>query len=300
LPKGETLRVFNNGHRHQFHLSRRVVLRGFTGLVTASPSLSNEIGFSFGLTPVFLDNDMRYLSLLQRYLMRQLGRPVALVRRRSQREMVEMLISGQLHAAWISDLAYVQYQNRLTVLAIPLFRNQPLYQSYIIVNEASTARTFDDIRGTQHAFSDPDTMAGYLMTRWLLGLRQETPAGFFKHFFFTYGDRNTIRAVATGLAESGTVDGYVWEVMKDREPDLVERTRVVFRSEPFGFPPIAMLETSNELPTEQELGTAFLSMTSQPLGPEILSRLALDGFTTLGPELYANTAEKWRVLQAQE
>jgi len=64
--------------------------------------------------------------------------------------------------------------------------------------------------------------------------------------------------------------------------------------------PIAMLETSNQLPAEQELGTAFLSMNTQPLGPEILSRLALDGFTTPGPELYANTAEKWRVLQSQE
>jgi phosphonate transport system substrate-binding protein len=293
------LRIYNNRHRHQFHLSRRVVLCGFTGLATASPSLSNEVGFSFGLTPVFLDNDMRFLTLLQRYLMRQLKRPVALVRRRSQREMVEMLISGQLHAAWISDLAYAQYQNRLTALAVPLFGHQPLYQSYIIVNEAIAAQTFDDIRGTQHAFSDPDTMAGYLITRWLLGVRQETPAGFFRDFFFTYGDRNTIRAVATGLAESGTVDGYVWEVMKGREPDLVDRTRIVFRSEPFGFPPIAMLETSN-LPAEQELGTAFLSMNTQPLGPEILSRLALDGFTTPGPELYANTAEKWRVLQSQE
>jgi phosphonate transport system substrate-binding protein len=267
--------------------------------MTTSPSHCNEIGFSFGLPPVFLDNDMTFLTLLQRYLIRQLKRPVALVRRRSQREMVEMLISGQLHAAWVSDLAYVQYQNRLTVLAVPLFWNQSLYQSYVIVNEASTARTFDDIRGTQHAFSDPDTMAGYLITRWLLGVRQETPAGFFRDFFFTYGDRNTIRAVATGLAESGTVDGYVWEVMKGREPDLVDRTRIVFRSEPFGFPPVAMLETSNELPAEQELGTAFLSMNSQPLGPEILSRLALDGFTTPGPELYANTAEKWRVLQSQ-
>jgi ABC-type phosphate/phosphonate transport system substrate-binding protein len=151
--------------------------------MTASPSLSNEVGFSFGLTPVFLDNDMTFLTLLQRYLIRQLKRPVALVRRRSQREMVEMLISGQLHAAWVSDLAYVQYQNRLTVLAVPLFWNQSLYQSYVIVNEASTARTFDDIRGTQHAFSDPDTMAGYLITRWLLGVRQETPAGFFRDFF---------------------------------------------------------------------------------------------------------------------
>jgi phosphonate transport system substrate-binding protein len=297
---GEALQKNNNPYRHQLPLQRRAVLYSFTGLVAELAFIrSDEIGFSFGLTSVFLDNDMRFLTLLQRYLMRRLERPVALVKGRTQRETVELLLSGQLQAAWISDLAYVQNQNRLTILAIPLFGNKPFYQSYVIVNEASKARTFDDIRGTYHAFSDPDTMAGYMMTRWLLCLRQESPAGFFEHFFFTYADRNTIRAVATGLAESGTVDGYVWEVMKNREPDLVNRTRIVFRSEPFGFPPIAMLETSNKLPAEWELGRALLNMSSQPLGPEILSRLALDGFTTPSPGLYENTAEMWRVVQSQ-
>jgi phosphonate transport system substrate-binding protein len=276
------------------------VLFGFAGLEGTSPSSgTNEIGLSFGLTPVLLDKDMRLLTLLQRYLIRQLERPIALVKRRSQRETVEMLLSGQLDVAWISDLAYVEYQNRLTILAVPLFENQPLYKGYIIVNKTSTARTFDDIRGTQHAFSDPDDMAGYLITRWLLGLRRETPAEFFKNFFFTYGDRNTIRAVASGLAESGTVNGYVWEVMRHREPDLVDRTRIVFRSEPLGFPPIATLEASHKLPMERELQTALLSMNIHPLGTEVLSNLALDGFTLSSPGLYTTTAEKWRVLQSQ-
>ena len=226
------MRIHRKEHLHPFYLSRRAVLCGFTELVRASPcSGTNEIGLSFGLTPLLLDKDMRFLTLLQRYLMWQLERPVALVKRRSQRETVEMLLSGQFDAAWISDLAYVEYQNRLTILAVPLFENQPLYQGYIIVNKASAARTFDDIRGTQHAFSDPDDMGGYLITRWLLSLKRKTPAEFFKNFFFTYGDRNTIRAVASGLAESGTVNGYVWEVMRHREPDLVDRTRIVFRSE---------------------------------------------------------------------
>jgi phosphonate transport system substrate-binding protein len=174
-----------------------------------------------------------------------------------------------------------------------------LYQGYIIVNNESRARTFDEIRGTQHVFSDPDAMAGYLITRCLLGSQRQTPADFFKNFFFTYGDWNTIRAVASGLAESGTVNGYVWEVMRHREPDLVDRTRVVFRSEALGFPPIATLEASHELSAERKLQTAFLSMNLYPLGAEILSNLALDGFTLSSPGLYETTAEKWRVLQSQ-
>ena len=205
----------------RFWTSRRAILCGFAGLAGASAVPANgEAEFRFGLTPVFLDNNMTLLSLLHEYLAQQVGRSVAFVKRRTYQEISSLLLSGQLDAASICDFSYVQYQDRLALLAVPLYRNQPLHQAYVIVNEASEARTFDDIRGTVHAFSDPDSTSGYLITRWLLALRRENPAEFFRSFFFTYGYRNVIRAVATRLAESGSVEGYVWDVMKERRPEL--------------------------------------------------------------------------------
>jgi phosphonate transport system substrate-binding protein len=294
------MRIYRNGRRHQFHLSRRAVLCGFTALVRQSPFPgSNEIGFSFGLTPVFLDNNMPLLSLLQEYLSQQLDRPIVLVKRRTYREIATMLLSGQLDAAWICDFPYVQYQDRLTLLAVPLYKEQPLRQAYVIVNKSSKARIFDDIRGTVHAFSDPDSTSGYLVTRWLLALRGQTPAEFFQHSFFTYSHRNIIRAIGGGLGESGSVEGYVWDVMKEREPHLVDNTRIVFRSEWLGFPPIVALEAARDLSATKALATALLGMTSHRLGREILSLLALDGFTTASPDLYESTAEKWRLIKQQ-
>jgi phosphonate transport system substrate-binding protein len=260
---------------------------------------SNESGFSFGLTPVFLDNNMPLLSLLQEYLSQQLDRPIVLVKRRTYREISTMLLSGQLDAAWICDFPYVQYQDRLTLLAVPLYKDQPLRQAYVIVNKGSKARIFDDIRGTVHAFSDPDSTSGYLITRWLLALRGETPAEFFQNSFFTYSHRNIIRAIGGGLGESGSVEGYVWDVMKEREPHLVDNTRIVFRSEWLGFPPVVALETARDLSATKALATALLGMTSHRLGREILSLLALDGFTTASPDLYESTAEKWRLIKQQ-
>lgn len=290
------------GHedRHRLSASRRAILCGLAALASAAAvPAKGEATFSFGLTPVLLDNDMRLVSLLQKYLVRKLERPVMLVRRRMQQETAEMLLSGQLDAAWICDSLYFQYQDRLALLATPLYRDLPSYQAYVIVNEASGARTFDDIRGTQHAFSDPDSTSGCLITRWLLASRRETPDEFFRSSFFTYGHRNTIRAVATGLADSGSVDGYVWDVMKEREPDLVAKTRIVFRSEAFGFPPIVALRASRELAATQALAEALLGMTSDRLGREILSILRLDGFTQAYPGLYESTAEMWRAVWAQ-
>jgi phosphonate transport system substrate-binding protein len=260
---------------------------------------NGEVEFSLGLTPIFLDSDMRLLSLLQRYLGQRLERPVKLAKARTCREISVGLVAGQLAAAWISDFLYVQYQNRLALLAVPVYQHQPFRQSYVIVNEASKAATFDDIRDTVHAFSDPDSTSGYLNTRWLLALRRQTPAEFFRNFFFTYSDRNVIRAVGNGLVESGSIEGYIWEVMRDREPQLVEKTRIVFRSDWLGFPPVVSLDASRNLPVTQALAAALLGMTSDRLGSEILSILELDGFTMASPAFYESTAEKWHVVKEQ-
>src|SRR3984893_3906979 len=135
------MRIHRNGHRLQFHLSRRAVLCSFTALASQSPFPgSNEIGFSFGLTPVFLDNNMPLLSLLQEYLSQQLDRPIVLVKRRTYREIATMLLSGQLDAAWICDFPYVHYQDRRTLLAVPRYKDQPHRQAYVIVNKGSNAR----------------------------------------------------------------------------------------------------------------------------------------------------------------
>jgi len=284
----------------QRRISRRKILYGLTGIM-AAPALATaaDESFSFGLTPVFLDNDMNLLSLLQAYLAQQLRRPVELVKRRTQEEIWVMLRSGRLEAAWMCDLPYVEHAEQLALLAVPIYRGRPLYQTYVIVNKASNIETFDDIRGTVHAFSDPDSTSGYLVTLWMLALRQTSPVRFFREFFFTYSHRNTIRAVGSGLAGSGSVDGYVWDIMKEKEPGLVENTRIVFCSEPLGFPPVVALDASRYHPDIQKLTAGLLSMTSDHLGSEVLSMLAFDGFTTASRSLYDSTAEKWHWIRAR-
>ena len=83
------------------------------------PAASAAETFTFGLTPLFLDNDIELLSMLERYLVKRLDRPVALVKRRTYHEISAMLLSGQLDAAWICDDPYVQYQEKLALLAVP-------------------------------------------------------------------------------------------------------------------------------------------------------------------------------------
>ncbi len=142
------------------------------------------------------------------------------------------------------------------------------------------------MRGDIHAFSDPNSNSGYLVTTALLTKQKLRPDQFFRQIFFTYGHRNVVRAVASGLAQSGSVDGYVWEVMSAIEPGLTGATEVVRKSELLGFPPVACLRTQKASPSVILLHEALLNMADDPEGQVALRLLQLDGFAD-EPETYS-------------
>ena len=134
---------------------------------------------------------------------------------------------------------------------MPVWQGKPLYRSYLITGRDRAAQSLDDLKGDVHAFSDPDSNSGWLVTATALAKRNHTPDRFFGQTLFTWGHRNVVRAVASGLATSGSVDGYVYEVMRETEPELIGRTRVVSQSELLGFPPIACAATPCERPSHK-------------------------------------------------
>ena len=254
---------------------------------------------TFGLTPVFLDSDLELLTVLETYLSESVGREVSLVKRRTYQEMTALLLSGQIDAAWICGFPYVQYRDRLSLVAIPIYQGQGRYQSYIIVNAGDSAQSINDLRGKVHAFSDPDSNSGFLVTRHLLATMGETPTSFFSSSFYTYGHRNVIRAVAAGLAQSGSVDGYVWEVVAELEPELTRQTRVIRKSEWLGFPPVACNRNYESSPNVRGLSHALLTMADHPHGKKVLGMLRLDRFGAPDDGLFDEIAAKYEFVRKQ-
>lgn len=281
-------------------LSRRAVLAGTAVLaLNGLTPVRAQAPVSFGLTPVFLDSDIQLLAELEAYLASHLGRPVNLVKRRTYQEITAMLLSEQLDAAWICGFPLVQHANQLSLVAVPNWQGKPLYRSYIIAGVDDPVESFDEMRGYVHAFSDPDSNSGFLVTRHLLTTMHERPETFFSRYFFTYGHRNVIRAVAAGLAQCGSVDGYVWEVVREIEPALTEKTRVVRKSELLGFPPVACNVRRRETETVTAIRSALVTMNATNEGRKLLSTLRLDGFTPGDMSLFAGIAEKYREVLAQ-
>jgi phosphonate transport system substrate-binding protein len=247
----------------------------------------------FGLTPVFLDSDLELLQRLEAYLTAALDRPVELVRRRTYQEITLLLRSGQLDAAWICGFPFIRYEAELALVAVPLWRGKPLYRSYLLSRAERPAISLAELRGDIHAFSDPDSNSGWLVTVAALAERRERPQDFFRHSFFTYGHRNVIRAVASGLADSGSVDGYVFEVLAQREPELCAGAVVVERSVELGFPPIATRRESAGSEPIRALAAALDRMPGDLLGREILDVMMLDGFVAGSRQLFTGIAERY-------
>ena len=150
---------------------------------------------------------------------RELGRPVAFVQRRSYREVSELLLAEKLDAAWICGFPYVRYRDRMRLLAVPTCEGEPLYRSYVIVPSSDqTTQSIGDLGGKIYAFSDPDSNSGWLVPNSLLFRLGKDAATFFRKSFFTWGHRRVVDAVAVGLAQGGSVDGYVWDTLKLQHP----------------------------------------------------------------------------------
>jgi phosphonate transport system substrate-binding protein len=108
-----------------------------------------------------------------------------------------------------------------------------------------------------------------------------------------------VRAVASGLAQSGSVDGYVWDVISHRDPELAGKTRILRRSELLGFPPVAGLTANHASPKVQALSAALQATPQSENGRKLLEMLQLDGFSVEDRSLFDAIAAKYELVKAK-
>lgn len=273
--------------------TRRRALSMLAGTAAlAVPAVAQSRPFLLALTPVLMTSDLDLLGLLRNYLSSALSAPVQLMTRRSYQDVTVLVLGGKVDAAWVCGYPYVMHRDSLEVVAVPVWRGAPLYKSYIIVERGSEVRDWTGLEGQMHAFSDPDSNSGYLVTAALLAQHGRRVESFFSGTVFTYEHRNVVRAVAAGLAQSGSVDGYIWEVMAEIEPELVEATRVLKKSEQLGFPPVVVNPVFADEGKTKALRHALLSMAEDQTGRALLAELRLDGFVETEDTLFDGIATR--------
>jgi phosphonate transport system substrate-binding protein len=244
-----------------------------------------------GLTPVFLDDQSAFLNAWRSYLESHLGRSVVFTQRGSYREIVDMLREDKLDFAWLCGAPYVRNKKYFRLVAVPLYRGEPLYRSYLIVPSTDNqTRSLWDLRGKVFAFSDPDSNSGHLYPEYLLAKKGIQPASFFSKGFFTWSHRKVVEAVASGLAQGGAVDGYIWDTLSKTHPELTSRTRIVTESPQFGHPPIVARRSTSKKDVAALQQVLFLMVHDIKGGP-LLDQLNLGGFVYGDEHLFDSIAD---------
>lgn len=240
---------------------------------------------TFGITPVVLEDRLGLWRRWSAYLERTSGLGVSIRPYSAYSRVIDGLRQGGLDAAWVCGYPYVLHRRELDLLAAPVWRGQPRYQGYVIVREDVARLDWDALRGCTFAYADPLSNSGHLVVRYWLRQLGYDPERFFGRSFFTYAHRHVIEAVASGLADAGAVDGYVWEWLSHRHPGRVRGTRVMWRSPTFPFPPLVV---RRGLPARlrQSLANALWTMGADEEGAAVLGELQLDGFVPAEPVWY--------------
>ncbi len=274
-------------------------LLGLAPTAHAGTAPSSASPLRIGLTPVFLDDQAAFLDQWRAFLQRQLKRPVHFVQRGSYREIADLLRDGKLEFAWLCGYPYVGGGNRFRLVAVPLYRGEPLYHSYLIVPASDTkTHSLMDLGGKIFAFSDPDSNSGHLYPEYLLATQGLQPGSFFAKGFYTWSHRKVVEAVAAGLAQGGAVDSYVWETLSRTHPELTARTHIVTESPPFGFPPFvtSVSVSKRDIAAFQRV---LFSMVHDEEGAYLLDRLNIDGFVPGDERLYDSIADMSRFVEKQ-
>ena len=262
----------------------------------AFPGNPQKAPIRIGITPVFLDNQTGFLDRWRDYLESRLERPVEFSQRSTYRQIIELLLSDDLDYAWICGYPFLQFRPHLELVAVPLYRGEPYYQSLLIVpSHDQETQGMGDLKGKIFAYADPDSNSGYLVPQAEIKALGENRDTFFRKSFFTWAHAKVVRAVADGLANGGAVDGYVWETLNEINPGLTGRTRVVSRSKLFGFPPF--VARSDVSPADRRtLRDVLIGMQDDATGSRLLAELNLDGFSEREDDLYASIRELMEAL----
>jgi phosphate/phosphite/phosphonate ABC transporter binding protein len=264
------------------------LLLGLSACLCAQADTPRGVPVRVGLPPLVHSNETDFYERWRAYLEQRLQRPVTLVHGNRCRELVRALRNDDVDFAWICGSNFVANERSLDVVAMPLFRGEPLERSYIIVPASDvTTKSLLDLRGRVFAYSDPDSVAGYLYTQYALVQLRQKPSAFFAKTFFTGGIGKTVEAVASGLAQGGAVDSCAWEGMVRLAPELAARTRVVEKSPPFGHMPF-VARRSTPPDTVAAMRKVLLGMSRDAEGKELLAKMNFDGFAAGDRRLYGS------------
>lgn len=280
----------------------KIISLGQTGTALEKPKEEETVRIAVGgmITP---KEGVVYYRDLLRYIQDQIGKKIKYVDRESYAEINEMLRTGKLEAAFVCSGPYTNGKKQfgLELLVAPQAYGATVYYSYILVAKDSPFQSFETLRGTRFAFTDPLSNTGRLVPTYMLAKMNETPENFFKEIIFTRSHDKSIKAVAQGIVDGAAVDSLIWEYLNATNPEFTSKTRILKKSPPYAIPPVAVPRRLDP-GLKDKMKQAFLNAHLDPKGQEILQKMKIDKFVEISDRAYDSVREMqdWLKMQNAE
>jgi len=236
-----------------------------------------------------------YYQQFVNFVGRKLGLKGVLVQRRTYSEINELIGKGMIDMALVCSGPYATEKEKyhMELLATPQIHGVPFYQAYLIVGRGSPFNSLSDLRGKVFAFTDPNSNTGRLVPLFWLKNIKGKPETFFGKTIYTYSHDNSIRAVSKGLVDGASVDSLVWDYYAHQKSPLVDKTRIIKKSEYYGNPPL-VINDGLDPELKSRLKQVLFSMNRNPEGRKILNSLLIDRFLAPDEQWYG-TIRKMKV-----
>ena len=206
------------------------------------------------------------LAKVQKYLEGKLGMKVEYLQSTDYTTVIEAMVSGKAHMAYLSPFSYVlaTQQQKLVPMVAPGFNGKPMgYKSYIFTNPGTGLHSMDDVKAKSHeltlCFADPASTSGHLIPRAYLTSIGLDPKPSFKQTMFAGSHAASLLSVKSGKTDLGCAFQFAYDKqLRDgslKEGDLI----VLWKSDPIVEGPICMRPEINAAFT-QKVKEAFLRM----------------------------------------
>lgn len=225
-----------------------------------------------------------YYEEMIRYISEKMHRPVQIEQRKTYGEINERIAKNQIDFAFVCSGAYVESipKKTMEILVVPVVHGEPFYQAYVITNRNSGIKRFEEFHGKTFAFTDPLSNTGYFYVFNKVKNLGGSIETFFSKTLFTYAHDYSIQMVSKKIVEGATVDGLIYEYLKEFSPERVRDIVIIEKSEKYGIPPV-VIPQGIQKETKEQIRKIFLDMNKDSDGKKILDKLMIDKFE-LGDE----------------
>lgn len=189
-----------------------------------------------------------------------------------------------LGCAFMCGYPLTRADSHPVVLAAPIpsparYHGKPKYWSDLIVRADASFTRIEDTFGTRFAFTTDESQSGYQGPRSLLAPYAKARSGAL--FSATVGPlftpRGIVEAIIAGDADIGPLDSYVHDLLRQHEPALASRLRVVATTLPTPIPPLVAAAGTDDAAVAA-LRASLLEVSAVDSLKTVRTALLLQGF----------------------